>query len=143
MEKRIKHLEMIQEIIKRMAGNSFLLRGWSITLTAAISTLFFSTTSIDTKPYLILTALFLIFVFWTLDAYYLSQERAYRKLYEEVRVKNENDIDFSMNAKKYLCGNGSWFSSMFSSVFLVFYGTATAVLLLVTSNFIGISFYIK
>ncbi len=143
MEKRIKHLEMIQEIIKRMAGNSFLLRGWSITLTAAISTLFFSTTSTEAKPYLILTALFLIFVFWILDAYYLSQERAYRKLYDEVRTKSENDIDFCMNAKKHLCGDGSWFSSMFSSVFLVFYGTATVVLLLVTSNFIGISFYIK
>lgn len=143
MEKRIKHLEMIQEIVKRMAGNSFLLRGWSITLTAAISTLFFSTTSTETKPYLILTALFLIFVFWVLDAYYLSQERAYRKHYDEVRIKNENDIDFSMNVKKHLCGNDSWFSSMFSSVFLVFYGTATIVLLLVTSNFIGISFYVK
>lgn len=143
MERRIKHLEMIQEIIKRMAGNSFLLRGWSITLTAAISTLFFSTSSTETKPYLIMTALFLIFVFWVLDAYYLSQERAYRKLYDEVRVRSESDIDFSMNAKKYLCSNGSWFSSIFSSVFLVFYGTATVVLLLATSNFIGINIYLK
>ena len=36
MEVKLKHLEMIQAVITRMAKNSFLLKGWSITLTAAI-----------------------------------------------------------------------------------------------------------
>jgi hypothetical protein len=31
-----KHLELIQAVISRMAGNSFLLKGWSVTLAAAL-----------------------------------------------------------------------------------------------------------
>ena len=31
----IKHLEFIQAVITRMAGNSFVLKGWAITLAAA------------------------------------------------------------------------------------------------------------
>lgn len=36
MEDRIKYLEMIQEIINRMASNSFALKGWAVTLIAGI-----------------------------------------------------------------------------------------------------------
>ena len=36
MEDKLKYLEMIQEIIKRMASNSFLLKGWSVTFASAI-----------------------------------------------------------------------------------------------------------
>ena len=35
MEKKIKHLEMIQAVIVRMGNNSFLLKGWSVTLISA------------------------------------------------------------------------------------------------------------
>ena len=31
MDNKIKHLEMIEAIIERMANNSFLLKGWAIT----------------------------------------------------------------------------------------------------------------
>lgn len=36
MENKLKHLEMIQGIINRMASNSFALKGWSVTLVAGI-----------------------------------------------------------------------------------------------------------
>ena len=36
MEKKLKHLEFIQKTIERMAKNSFLLKGWSLTLTTAL-----------------------------------------------------------------------------------------------------------
>jgi len=36
MEAKLKHLEMIQDVIKRMASNSFLLKGWSLTLVVAL-----------------------------------------------------------------------------------------------------------
>ena len=39
MEAKIKYLEMIQNVINRMAKNSFLLKGWSITLLTGIITL--------------------------------------------------------------------------------------------------------
>lgn len=35
-DNKVKHLEMIQAVINRMAQNSFLLKGWSVVLTAAI-----------------------------------------------------------------------------------------------------------
>ena len=34
MENKRAHLEMIQAVITRMAGNSFLIKGWSVTLVA-------------------------------------------------------------------------------------------------------------
>ena len=36
MEKKLKHLEFIQSIITRMASNSFLLKGWAITIVSAL-----------------------------------------------------------------------------------------------------------
>ena len=31
-DNKIKHLEMVQDVIKRMASNSFILKGWAVTL---------------------------------------------------------------------------------------------------------------
>ena len=36
MENKQFHLQMIQTIISRMAGNSFFIKGWSVTLASAI-----------------------------------------------------------------------------------------------------------
>ena len=36
MEMKLKHLEFIQGIITRMANNSFMLKGWAVTLVAGI-----------------------------------------------------------------------------------------------------------
>lgn len=38
-EARLEHLKMIQTVITRMAQNSFLLKGWSVTLVSAMITL--------------------------------------------------------------------------------------------------------
>ena len=94
MEKKFKHLEMIQGIINRMAGNSFMLKGWAVTLVAGV----YALASNDTNKVYFLIAYVPIIIFWGLDAYYLRQERLYRKLYDKVRKQDEDDIDFSMNA---------------------------------------------
>ena len=36
MEDKRKHLELVQGVINRMAGNSFMLKGWAVTLVAGI-----------------------------------------------------------------------------------------------------------
>lgn len=36
MENKIKHLELIQSVILRMASNTFALKGWAVTLVAGI-----------------------------------------------------------------------------------------------------------
>lgn len=94
MENKIKHLELIQGVINRMAGNSFALKGWAVTLIAGI----FALASKDADKVYFLVAYIPITVFWGLDSYYLLQERLYRSLYEKVRFLPEDKIDFSMKA---------------------------------------------
>jgi len=94
MENKRQHLEMIQNVISRMASNSFALKGWAVTLVAGILVL----AEKDTEKMYFLVALLPIVVFWGLDSYYLLQERLYRALYEKVRQMSEVEIDFSMRA---------------------------------------------
>lgn len=139
MEK-LKHLDYIQETIKRMAGNSFLLRGWSITLVIAIFTL----ASREFDPIYYWIALFTTIVFWALDSYYLSQERKFRCLYNEVRKKDSKDIDFSMAPIKNHCDECTWRSAAQSPVFLVFYGiTALALVVVLNMAYLDISITLK
>lgn len=72
-----KHFDLLQGAISRMASNSFLLRGWSITLATAM----FGLAAKESKPDLALLALLPILAFWGLDAYYLGYERRFRDLY--------------------------------------------------------------
>lgn len=83
MEKKLKHLEMIQAVINRMANNSFMLKGWTVTLVAGI----FALASKDADKMYFLIAYIPLIIFWGLDSYYLLQERLYRSLYDKVRVQ--------------------------------------------------------
>lgn len=114
MENKLKHLEFIQNIISRMASNSFLLKGWAITIVSALIAI-----SIDKNNcnYFIVVY-FPLIVFWLLDTYYLKQERLFRHLYNEVRKKDENEIDFSMPVKN---GDENYFKVLFSITLGIFY----------------------
>lgn len=81
-----KHLEFIQSVVTRMNTNSFQLKGWSITLVSALLAFVASSNNI----HFILVALFPVFVFWFLDAYYLMQERKFRGLYSDVAGHTED-----------------------------------------------------
>src|SRR5271165_383035 len=78
---QIKHLEFIQAVITRMANNSFLLKGWSVTLTVT----FLALAARNSNSKFALAALIPPICFWFPDAYYLRQERLFRKLYDQVR----------------------------------------------------------
>ena len=95
-EKKIKHLEMIQGVINRMASNSFILKGWTVTLVAGLLALAGS----KSEASLFRIACVPIMIFWGLDSYYLLQERLYRSLYVLVCGLSDKDIDFSMSATK-------------------------------------------
>ena len=117
MENKRKHLEFIQLVITRMNVNSFLVKGWVVTLMAAVFAV--STTS---DNFLIpFPNYFIIPIFWIFDGYYLSQERKYRALYDEVRLKKEDEIDFDMDASKFKGGKYTWISSIFSAPFIFLY----------------------
>ena len=81
MEKKLKHLELIQGVINRMAHCSFLLKGWSVILLSGL----FALAAKETNPLFVYLAYLPVIAFWVLDGYYLYQERLYRKLYGHVR----------------------------------------------------------
>jgi hypothetical protein len=126
MESKLKHLELIQGVINRMAGNSFLLKGWSVTLVSAL----FALAAKDSNPFFIYLAYFPCASFWGLDGYFLWQERMYRKLYKEVSDTAPESIDFNMNAKKYMNEVDSWFAVCFSVTLRMFHGVVFGVILL-------------
>ena len=81
-----QYFAIIQDVINRMAQNSFLIKAWSVTLIAAIIVLTFSFVNI-----LIFGVLLAItIIFWILDSYYLKLERVYRRLYK-AKVEEFND----------------------------------------------------
>jgi hypothetical protein len=127
-EKKIAHLQMIQGIISRMAGNSFLLRGWTVTLVAAL----FALAAKDAERRYVLIAYLPSVMFWILDAYYLAQEGRYRDLYAEVSAKAEADVDFSMDASEF---DRPWSKALLSLTNLVFYGFIIGIVLLVMFGF--------
>ncbi len=119
MENKRKHLEFIQAIVSRMASNLFFLRGWTITLIAALLALFIKGNG---SNYVIYFLIILILVFWILDGYFLSQERLFRDLYNHVRKLKEEEIDFSMDISEYKkYKKNTLIHMMFSSTLLVFY----------------------
>ena len=132
MENKRAHLEMIQGVINRMAGNSFLIKGWTITLVAAL----FALAQKETNPAFMYLAYFPAIVFWALDGYYLWQERLFRKLYDKVRLTDETAIDFSMNTQPIMEAAGSLWKATFSQTLAVFHGIviATIVLVIVVTN---------
>ena len=80
MEEKLAHLGFIQAVITRMASNCFLVKGWSISLVAAI----FVLSARDADKDFMAVAYFPILVFWVLDAYYFRQEKLFRALYDAV-----------------------------------------------------------
>ena len=127
MVKKLKHLELLQNVIARMNSNSFLLKGWAVTIVSAL----FALSKKDTDSRLLIVAFISIVTFWILDSYFLSQERQYRELYDEVVKIEENLIDFSMNAKGYDKGKNKWICSLFSTTLMIFYMFLILIVLIV------------
>ncbi len=91
-ENKRSHLNMIQQVITRMGSNSFSLKGWTVGMIVAI----YAFAGNNAHKAVIITLIPLI-VFWILDSYYLTLERKFRALYNNVRLKNDNDINFDMD----------------------------------------------
>jgi hypothetical protein len=121
-----KHLEFVQAAVNRMAGNLFLLKGWSITLIAAL----FALAAKDANQFYILIAYFPLFIFWSLDGYFLSQERKFRALYDFVRKLDESQIDFSMDTRPFASEHrNTWLGAMKSRTLVIYYAGLAVVML--------------
>lgn len=118
-----KHLEFTQGIITRMGQNSFLIKGWTITLLSAL----FALAAKDSNQLFIVVAYFPTIVFWVLDSYYLYQERLFRDLYDKIRAKKIMEFDLSTSSVDK--GFSDWASAALSKIHLLFYGIIIAVLI--------------
>lgn len=124
-EYMMKEVDIIQDIIKRMAFNSFMIKGWAITL-VVVSLL------LKGVKYQIWIAFIPLLVFWFLDAYFLWQERMYRKLYEWVinnRLKTEEYL-FDLNVYRFKDQVQSRFRIMFSITLGWFYGSIAILIVI-------------
>ncbi|MDQ5770982.1 hypothetical protein [Thiothrix subterranea] len=127
IEQKVKHLEMIQDVVKRMASNSFQLKTWTIGIISAVFALMDKSQVFYLMPILIVP----VFLFWGLDAYFLRLERLYRQLYEDVRQRQEgvDNIDFSLDYRSYEMQEKTWFQVVKSRTLLVFYGMLSLVII--------------
>lgn len=87
-----KEIDLIQNCITRMAQNSFMIRGWAISIvviTWAIIGIVESWGSIA-----LILLLLPILMFWYLDAFFLMTERRYRDMYKSILEKRLKDKNF-------------------------------------------------
>ncbi len=125
---RVKHMELIQAVVARLAGNSFLLKGWALTLTVAIVGFAVNTDSSG----LALVALLPIIVFWGLDGYYLHTEWLFRELHRQVRDPESGIKPFFMGAtdedfiKTLPKGARSQWTTFWRPTLSIFYGALGA-----------------
>lgn len=94
---RIKHLEFLQTTIARQASHSFAIKGWSLTVAAAL----YAYTATHLTWWMAVVSLLPPTVFAGLDAYYLRQERLFRALYREVANPVTEVAMFDMNTASF------------------------------------------
>ena len=88
------YLDHLQGVITRDNSNSFMIKGWTITICTAI----FALAGTWGQPTLALIALVPISVFWVLDSFYLANERCFVSLYNAAI----NDYSLTVKNKQLL-----------------------------------------
>lgn len=120
-EELFKEIDLIQGCISRMANNSFLVKGWALSLIAGV-TVFTNGENFDNLIFL-LTTIVPFVCFWILDAFFLQAEKKYRAMYSDRLKKRKNgDVDqlFELEPGNYKVE--CVFRLMFSITLVVFYG---------------------
>jgi len=82
-------MDYVQSVINRLASNSFLMKGWALTLSSAI--LGFAASR--SEALLALVAAMPALAFWALDTYFLRQERAFRQMYDDVAAQKVTNFE--------------------------------------------------
>lgn len=119
---QIKHLEFIQGVIGRLANDSFLMKGWALTVTGA----FFGFSVKDVDWRIALVGLVPLLAFWGLDGYFISRERMFRALYDAVRTDAAIE-PFSMDYTRFRESANGWVASLWSRTVAWFYVPITLV----------------
>ena len=109
----IAHVNLLQGIINRLAGNSSSCKTWCLALVSALLSLAGATHN----PAIVTFALVPVVIFGFVDMMYLAQEKAYRDLYDKI-VKAVRDGSYdrnsafnaaaARNAGHFIWALGSW-----------------------------------
>lgn len=108
MDEKIAHLGFIQGVINRMSNNSFLIKGWTVALAAAMLAI----SSI--APPVLISAFLALILFWALDAYYLRQEKAFRAMHRAVALGELSSEKFEMEPRQFRDKSSSTLRLMFN-----------------------------
>jgi hypothetical protein len=120
-DKLLKHLEFVQNTINRMSTNSFLIKGWAITLIGIIFGLnklegnYLFEYSNYNFPVETAIIILIVLLFWFTNAYFLQQERRYIFIYsktiEKFNLPASNNtvatLTLDMNYKNYIAPSNS------------------------------------
>lgn len=121
-----KELDLIQSVINRMANNSFLIKGWTMTLMSALIA-FGKDLLLDKTNgvYYLLMMIGILIPFWWLDAYYLRQEKVFRKVYERAISDPESQkrLKYDLNPHKIADEVHGTLKTMWSKTIMWFYIT--------------------
>ena len=96
-----KEIDLIQACITRMAQNSFMIKGWFVSIYAVILAL------LPEKINMCLLCVALVsvnLIFGYLDGFFLRTEKIYRKIYDwvlEERSKNNRELLYQLNPVKF------------------------------------------
>lgn len=115
-ETTLKHAELIQAIIARQSTDSFIVKGWSVTVIAAIYGA--AIHAQDGRIAEVGIAITLAFAY--LDAFHLRQERLFRGLYE-ILIAGGLSTPLLMNTDSITKPNTTWPHIFTSRPFFVFY----------------------
>jgi len=128
-DNQVRHLEIIQDVINRMATNTFALKVLAGILAAAI--LAYAGAAKDVHAVLVWTGVIPIGAFWYLDTRYLRLQNLFRKLYDAVRKGNVEE-PFDMNISRFDSEVPNHLDIAWSWSVRDFYLALVAILLLVS-----------
>jgi hypothetical protein len=138
-----KEIDLIQNCISRMAQNSFLIKGWALTVLTVVLALMEK--NID-PIYLCLVLFIPLMAFWYLDAFFLQTEKMFRKLYEwviEVRPKNNFSLLYDLNPHRFKDKVDSLPKVMWSITLRIFYGIPLFVVIVIIVYQIFLKYFYK
>jgi hypothetical protein len=138
-----KEIDLIQGCINRMAQNSFLIKGWALTIVTVVLALMEK--NID-PIYLCLVMFIPLLSFWYLDAFFLQTEKKYRKMYDWViGARHKNDLSnlYELNPHRFDDQVESIGKVMKSITLRVFYGIPLLVVVTLMSYQILTRYFVK
>jgi hypothetical protein len=118
---------MIQAAIARMAQNSFVLKGWSVTLATGILAVALG----EKRQAFAWLGLLPALAFWGLDAFYMRQEKLFRSLHDDVcgAFGNSTPVTFNMSTANVTALPPPWPRLLFNRTIFGLHAPLLAVIL--------------